>query len=104
MSPRLAPDVVKTVADCPSCFPNNNATHDRKVCVCQKPERDIINCCQSQKKGCNYDKGLLCYMYINLVLHNPMPVGARSKACICGRSLAGIAGSNPAGGMDVSLL
>jgi len=26
---------------------------------------------------------------------------ARSKVSVCGRSLAGIAGSNPAGGMDV---
>ena len=25
----------------------------------------------------------------------------RSKACVCGRSLAGAAGSNPAGGIDV---
>jgi hypothetical protein len=29
---------------------------------------------------------------------------ARSKAWVCGRSLAGIAGSNPAEGMDVCLL
>jgi hypothetical protein len=29
---------------------------------------------------------------------------ARSKAWVCGRSLAGIVGSNPAGGMDVYLL
>ena len=28
----------------------------------------------------------------------PIPVAARSKAWVCGRSLAGIAGSNPAGG------
>ena len=28
-------------------------------------------------------------------------MAARSKASICGRSLAGIAGSNPVGGMDV---
>jgi len=34
----------------------------------------------------------------------PIPVAARSKACVCGRSLAGIAGSNLAGGMDVCLL
>ena len=27
---------------------------------------------------------------------------ARYKACVCGRSLAGIVGSNPAGGMDIS--
>jgi len=33
-----------------------------------------------------------------------IPVAARSKAWVCGRSLAGIVGSNPAGGMDVSLL
>jgi hypothetical protein len=28
-------------------------------------------------------------------------VAVRSKAWVCGRSLAGIASSNPAGGMDV---
>ena len=31
----------------------------------------------------------------------PVPVDEQSKACVCGRSLAGIAGSNPAGGMYV---
>ena len=34
----------------------------------------------------------------------PMPVAVRSKAWFCGHSLAGIAGSNPAGGMVVSVL
>ena len=34
----------------------------------------------------------------------PIPVAARSKAWVCGRSLAGIVGSIPAGGMDDSLL
>jgi hypothetical protein len=29
---------------------------------------------------------------------------ARSKVWVCGRSLPGIAGSNPTGGMDVCLL
>ena len=33
-----------------------------------------------------------------------IPVAARSKAWICGRSLAGISRSNAAGGMDVCLL
>jgi hypothetical protein len=32
----------------------------------------------------------------------PIPVAARSEAWVCGRSLAGTVGSNPAGGMDVS--
>ena len=31
------------------------------------------------------------------VLFRPIPVAGRPKAKICGRSLAGIAGSNPAG-------
>ena len=30
-------------------------------------------------------------------------VGAQSKAWVCGRSLAGVPGSNPAWGMDVCL-
>jgi hypothetical protein len=33
-----------------------------------------------------------------------MPVAARSKAWICGRSLAGIVGSNSAAGINVCLL
>jgi hypothetical protein len=31
----------------------------------------------------------------------PIPVAAQSKVWVCGRSLVGIVGSNPAGGMDV---
>jgi len=34
----------------------------------------------------------------------PLPVAARSKAWVCGRSPAEIVGSNPTGGMDVLLL
>jgi hypothetical protein len=33
----------------------------------------------------------------------PIPVAALSMAWVCGRSLAGIVGSNPARGMDISL-
>ena len=33
-----------------------------------------------------------------------VPVATRSKVWVCGRSLAGIVGSNPTGGMDVCLL
>jgi len=32
---------------------------------------------------------------------SPIPVAARSKSWVCGRSLAGIAGSNPVRGIDV---
>ena len=34
----------------------------------------------------------------------PIPVAEWSKVRVCSRSPAGIAGSNPAGGMDVCLL
>ena len=34
----------------------------------------------------------------------PTPVAARSKVRICGRSIGGTAGSNPAGGLDASLV
>ena len=35
---------------------------------------------------------------------SPISVVAPSKAWVCGHSLAGIAGANPTGGMDVCLL
>ena len=34
----------------------------------------------------------------------PIPVAERSKARVCRRSLAGVAGANPAEGLDVCLL
>jgi hypothetical protein len=34
----------------------------------------------------------------------PIPVVVRSEALVCGRSLARMAGSNPAGDMDVCLV
>ena len=33
-----------------------------------------------------------------------IPLAAWFKACVCGRSIAGTAGSNPAAGVDFSLL
>ena len=45
------------------------------------------------------------FLYLQMVwLFGPIPVVVRSKAWVYGRSLAGIAGSNPAGSIDVSLL
>ena len=42
-------------------------------------------------------------VYVN-VRSEPIAVAERSKAWVCRHSPAGIAGSNPAGGMDVCLL
>ena len=47
----------------------------------------------------------MCQQFNNLQQALPVPGGrAQYKAWVCGRSLAGIAGSNPAGGMDVCVL
>jgi hypothetical protein len=50
--------------------------------------------------------GVLCDVetkfFLSIICINvPIPVAAQSKAWICGRLLAGIAGPQPAGGMDV---
>ena len=36
--------------------------------------------------------------------YQPIPVAVRSKARVYGRSLAGVAGSNPSGGMGVCVV
>jgi hypothetical protein len=46
---------------------------------------------------------LLKFAFFNECLL-PVPVAARSKAWVCGRSSAEIVGSNPTGGMDVCLV
>ena len=49
------------------------------------------------------EAAILAAHYLSqLTVNQPIPVAARSKAC--GLSLAGIEGSNAAGGTDVSLL
>ena len=45
---------------------------------------------------------LFILQYYHCVL--PVPFAARSKTWVCGRSLNGIVGSNPTGGMDVCLV
>jgi len=49
-------------------------------------------------------ENLVPYYVCGILQYNQVPMAERSKARVCGRSLAGIAASNPAGGMDVSLL
>jgi len=46
----------------------------------------------------------VCFIFISKKKSSPIPVVAWAKAWVCGHSLAGIAGSNPAEGMDVCLL
>ena len=55
--------------------------------------------------GCMNDglHSTVVYFYFVVVLQ-PIPVAARSRAWVCCRSLAGIAGSNPVVGMAVCLL
>jgi hypothetical protein len=46
---------------------------------------------------------ILLLSHYSIFLTLPIRVAARSKAFVCGRSLTGILGSNPAGGMDICL-
>ena len=51
-----------------------------------------------------YDSNVgLSFPYIFLREVQSVPVAAPSKAWVCGRSLSGTVGLNPAGGMDVCL-
>jgi hypothetical protein len=45
-----------------------------------------------------------CAIDIALNVLQQIPVAARSKVWVCGHWIAGIVGSNPAGGMEVCLL
>ena len=47
---------------------------------------------------------ILIVMYYSMSKYMPIPVAVLSKASVCGRSLAGIAGSNTAGCKDVCFL
>jgi hypothetical protein len=44
------------------------------------------------------DHFLISFEFATLIIFEPFPVAARSKARVCGRSVAWIMGSNPAGG------
>jgi len=48
-------------------------------------------------------KGVVYVFCVLNITHAPISVAARSNALFCGRSLAGIAGWNPAGVMDFCL-
>ena len=59
-------------------------------------------CLQTALKCCACLPDFTCIdPVVNLSNRKPVPLAARSKAWVCGRSLDGIAGSNPAGGMSV---
>jgi hypothetical protein len=50
------------------------------------------------------DHCLISFEFNTHMIFEPVPVAARSKAWVCGCSLAGIVGSNSVGGMDVCFL
>jgi len=55
-------------------------------------------------KLCHFAYLILLHFSKHVIDNLPIPVAARPKGWYCSRSLAGIAGSNPAGSMDVCLL
>ena len=58
-----------------------------------------------EKRGLRaYGNGLLRRIFGPKRGEMPIPVAARSKAWVCGRSPSEIVGSNPTGSMDICLL
>ena len=65
--------------------------------------REAPEICISKRRANNNTANDRCiYCIIPLVLGTPIPAAALSKAWVCGRLLAGIAGSNPPGVLNVS--
>ena len=63
----------------------------------------FTNCCFPRWIFCTFTL-LLYYYYYYYYYYWPIPVPKRSNAQVCGCRLTGIAGSNPAEGVDVCLL
>jgi hypothetical protein len=76
-------------------LPNNKIAADESILITNKYQRIL----PSNKTAA--DGSILI---TNKYQSEPIPVAARSKAWVYGQSLAGVASSNSAGGMDVYLL
>jgi hypothetical protein len=95
-------DVLSYITVLPMCF----------VCSCDHHLKLLCNSssmCSSSRKLVPWD--YFCHTDHNKMrritsthAQTPMPVAARSKEKVCGRSLALISGLNPAGGIDACLL
>jgi hypothetical protein len=53
---------------------------------------------------CGLRRGSAAVRLLGSWVRMPIPVAARSKAWVYGRSLTGIVGSNPTGGIDVCVV
>jgi len=78
--------------------------HEQFLGLLFKPEKLHKQELLSEASYCCETQPLIGRITQIRVITKPIPVAARSKAWVCGRSLAGIAGSNPVGGMDVCFL
>jgi hypothetical protein len=58
--------------------------------TCHKAVTSLLSC----ERTSNLIPPLTALLFLHPYLYYPIPVAARSKAWVCGRSLAGIAGSN----------
>jgi hypothetical protein len=65
----------------------------------QVKQAHVLTLRQKERGSTSY-----CGYIRTLIDSEPIPLATRSKEGVCGRSLAGIAGSNSAEGMDVCLL
>ena len=61
-------------------------------------------CCNVTSTGATDTIAMFLLLTGGVKTEAPIPVAGRSRVSVCGNSLAGIAGSNPAGLIDVYFL
>jgi hypothetical protein len=95
--------VFRNVASQVTCASLCTAVMAGSYLVCCLIAGELSDC---QKHRVWYPTCQLFFTLISQTIFDPVRtwLAVRSKAYVCGRSLAGIVGSNPVGGMDVCLL
>ena len=71
---------------------------DRVIEICRSVLNDLMQILDFLNNMC-----MCVCLCVCVCVRAPIPVAARPNAWVYGHSLAGIVGSNPAGGMDVGL-
>jgi hypothetical protein len=86
------------------CAPERRQSRDMRLPVCSSYGSKLSGAlldCRLRYRTCQ-----LLFKLISQTIFDPIStwLASRSKACVCGRSNAGIVGLKPVGGMHVRLL
>jgi hypothetical protein len=91
-------DVILVCDDCPHTY--RSTYYRRRPLFALTIRNKLFNKPDVENRTVDYYKACL-HILVHRTVKVPIPAAARFKLQVCGRSLAGIAGSNPAGRMDV---